>query len=186
MKGIAGSLVSFETKAGVIRAEVAGQRVKLEMPEPSTVRIDYPLEVEGETFVVSSVTVGVPHVVIWTNDIQTAPVFRAGRAIRYHEHFAPAGTNVNFVESLDDGVLAIRTYERGVEDETLACGTGSVAAALVASEKGIAGSPGILRTKGGELLKIHFETEVNGFQNVFLEGDTAIVYEGKLWQEAEV
>jgi diaminopimelate epimerase len=91
---------------------------------------------------------------------------------------------VNFVQALDDGSMSIRTYERGVEDETLACGTGSVAAALVAAEKGLVRSPGVLRTRGGECLNIHFEKNDDGFSGVFLEGDARLVYEGKLHQEA--
>ncbi len=185
LQGIAGAQLSFETKAGVIRAEVTGKRVKLEMPQPSAVSLDYALEVQGVKITVSSVTVGVPHVVTWIDDIEKAPVFEAGRAIRYHDHFATAGTNANFVQILDDGTFAIRTYERGVEDETLACGTGSVAAALVAAEKGLIDSPGILHTRGGELLKIHFERDGQGFRDVFLEGDARVIYEGRLHGEAE-
>jgi diaminopimelate epimerase len=184
LKGIAGPKLTFETKAGVIQAEVAGERVKLEMPEPSTAELDYFLEVEGETFTVSSISVGVPHVVIWVNDLEAAPVFKAGRAIRYHEHYAPAGTNVNFVQPLDNGTLAIRTYERGVEDETLACGTGSVAAALIAAAREVSTSPGGLHTRGGELLKIYFEKDGSDFRNVFLEGGARVIYEGRLWEEA--
>jgi diaminopimelate epimerase len=184
LKGIAGSRLRFETKAGLIRAEVSGKRVKLEMPEPTSPELDYPLKVEEETFTVSSVTVGVPHVVIWVNDLATAPVFKAGRAIRYHERYAPAGTNVNFVQALENGAFAIRTYERGVEDETLACGTGSVAAALVASQKGMAASPTGLQTAGGELLQVYFEKNGNDFCGVFLEGEARVIYEGRLWKEA--
>ena len=184
LKGIAEPKLTFETKAGVIQAEVTGERVKLEMPEPSTAELDYLLEVAGETFTVSSISVGVPHVVIWVNDLEAAPVFKAGRAIRYHEHYAPAGTNVNFVQPLDNGTLAIRTYERGVEDETLACGTGSVAAALIAAARGVSTSPKGLHTRGGELLKIYFEKDGSDFRNVFLEGGARVIYEGRLWEEA--
>jgi diaminopimelate epimerase len=184
LKGIAGPRLSFETKAGVVRAEVERERVKLELPEPSVPKIDYPLEVDGEEIAVSSITVGVPHVVIWVEDLEAAPVLKTGPAVRYHRHFAPAGTNVNFVKPLDHGTFAIRTYERGVEDETLACGTGSVAAALIASAKGMTPSPGTLRTRGGEVLSIHFEKDGAGFRNVFLEGDARVVYEGYLWDEA--
>ncbi len=184
LKGIAGPRLSFETQAGVIHAEITDKRVKLEMPRPSTIELDYPLEVGGETFTVSSVSVGVPHVVLWVNDVDAAAVFKAGRAIRYHEHYAPAGTNVNFVQALEDGALAIRTYERGVEDETLACGTGSVAAALIASAKGMVTSPAALNTRGGECLKIYFDKQGHGFHDVFLEGDARVIYEGKLWKEA--
>jgi len=184
LKGIAGSRLSFETKSGVIWAEVTGGRVKLEMPEPTTPELDYPLEVEEEAFMVSSITVGVPHVVIWVSHLETSPVFRLGRAIRYHGRYAPAGTNVNFVEQLDDGTFSIRTYERGVEDETLACGTGSVATALIAATKGIAASPAVLHTRGGEALKVYFEGSGDDFRNVFLEGDARVIYEGRLWKEA--
>jgi diaminopimelate epimerase len=158
--------------------------VKLELPKPSIPELDYPLEVEGEAVTVSSITVGVPHAVIWVEDLEGTPVVKTGRAVRYHGQYAPAGTNVNFVKPLDDGILAIRTYERGVEDETLACGTGSVAAALIASAKGMITSPGTFRTRGGELLRIHFEKDGHGFRHVFLEGDARVIYEGQLWGEA--
>jgi len=182
--GIAGPRLNFETQTGVIRAEITDKRVKLAMPQPSTLELDYPLEVGGETFTVSSVTVGVPHVVIWVSDVDTAPVLKVGQAIRYHAHYAPAGTNVNFAQPLDDGALAIRTYERGVEDETLACGTGSVAAALVASAKGMVTSPAALNTRGGGRLKIYFDKHGDEFREVFLEGDARVIYGGKLWKEA--
>jgi len=184
LQGIARERLRFETRAGTIKAEVTGKRVKLEMPEPSKIALDYPVQVENETVTVSSVTVGVPHAVIWVDDIDSAPISDMGPAIRYHKQFEPAGTNVNFLQALDDGGFAIRTYERGVEDETLACGTGSVAAALVAAEKDLVQSPGVLRTKGGEILKIYFEKRENSFCNVFLEGDARVIYEGRLWKEA--
>jgi diaminopimelate epimerase len=184
LKGIAGPTLSFETKAGIIRAEVMGERVKLEMPQPTQPELDYAVEVDGKTVMVNSVTVGVPHVVIWVPDVETSPVFERGRAIRYHERYAPAGTNVNFVQQVDDGSFAIRTYERGVEDETLACGTGSVATALVAASRGITVSPTLLHTRGGETLRIHFEQAKDGFHSVYLEGEARVIYEGKLWNEA--
>jgi diaminopimelate epimerase len=184
LKGIAGRRLNFETKSGVIRAEVASGRVKLEMPEPTMPELDYRLKVKEETFTVSSITVGVPHVVIWVTDLETSPVFRLGQAIRFHQRYAPAGTNVNFAQQLDDGTFAIRTYERGVEEETLACGTGSVATALIAAKKGIAASPAVLHTRGGEALKVYFERSGDDFRSVFLEGDARVIYEGRLCNEA--
>ncbi|MBW1741023.1 MAG: diaminopimelate epimerase [Deltaproteobacteria bacterium] len=184
LKGIAGPRLSFETKSGVIRAEVTGDRVKLEMPQPTATELDYPLKVEEDTLTVSSITVGVPHVVIWVTDLETSPVFKVGRAIRYHQRYTPAGTNVNFVKRLNDGSFAIRTYERGVEDETLACGTGSVATALIAATKGMATSPSVLHTRGGEALKVYFDRSGDDFRNVFLEGEARVIYEGRLWKEA--
>jgi diaminopimelate epimerase len=184
LKGISGPSLRFETMAGTIEAEVTGERVKLEMPAPSAAELDYPLQVEGETLTVSSITVGVPHVVTWVEDLTACPVVTLGRAIRYHERYSPAGTNANFLQPVEDGALAIRTYERGVEDETLACGTGSVASALIAALKGLVPSPAGLRTRGGELLRIYFERQGQGFGHVFLEGDAKVIYEGRLWKEA--
>jgi diaminopimelate epimerase len=82
--------------------------------------------------------------------------------------------------------LRVRTYERGVEDETLACGTGSVAAALIAARKGVVESPVDVRVQGGETLRIHFTQTENGFEKVYLEGKAKVVYQGKLWDEAWV
>lgn len=184
LKGITGEHLSFETKAGILRAEVKDERVKLEMPEPSRPELDYPLVVDGQTLIVSSVTVGVPHVVIWVSHLEESPVFEQGKIIRYHKKYSPAGTNVNFVCQLDDGSIAIRTYERGVEDETLACGTGSVATALVAAGKGMSSSPALLRTRSGEILRIYYEESGGRFHSVYLEGETRMIYEGRLWKEA--
>ena len=184
LTGIAGPNLSFETESGVIRAEVTGERVKLEMPTPTIPELDYPLKIEEETFTASHITVGVPHVVIWVTDLETSPVFNVGRTIRYHESYAPAGTNVNFAEQRDDGTFTLRTYERGVEDETLACGTGSVATALIAATKGMTASPAVLHTRGGEAVKVFFDRSGEGFDSVFLEGEARVIYEGKLSKEA--
>ena len=184
LRGIAGARLTFETRAGIIHAEVRGERVKLEMPQTTAPEIDYSLDVKGEVLTVSSITVGVPHVVTWVADTEATRVFELGRAIRYQERYAPAGTNANFVKQLENGAFAIRTYERGVEDETLACGTGSVAAALIAAAKGMTTSPAAMQTRGGEMLNIHFEQSEDGFKNVFLEGDARLIYEGKLSEEA--
>jgi diaminopimelate epimerase len=91
---------------------------------------------------------------------------------------------VNFIEVTDSHHISIRTYERGVEDETLACGTGAVASALASSALGLVDSPVFLRTRGGEVLVVHFERDGLKFSEVFLEGNTAIAYEGELWEEA--
>ena len=111
-------------------------------------------------------------------------VISLGRATRYHNDFAPAGTNANFVKTLSGDRLAIRTYERGVEGETLACGTGAVATALVASWTGLVDSPVDVLVKSGETLKIYFEKTSQGFEKVYLEGGTTVVYQGFLWDEA--
>jgi diaminopimelate epimerase len=133
---------------------------------------------------VSSLNTGVPHVVVLTDNLDRVDVVRQGREIRYHRSFAPAGTNVNFASLRDDGVMAIRTYERGVEDETLACGTGSVAGAIIVAKRKKVASPLKVLTKSGAFLKVHFQENNGAFSQVYLEGDARVVYSGTLWRDA--
>ncbi|HOH73968.1 MAG TPA: diaminopimelate epimerase [Syntrophales bacterium] len=182
--GIAPERMSFETGAGIIDAEVRDNIVKLRLTDPGDLRIDETIAIGGRDFKVSSINTGVPHVVHYVDDLDACDVFSLGREIRYHELYRPRGTNANFVKILASGTIAVRTYERGVEDETLACGTGSVAAAIIAAAKGLASSPVDVRVKSGEILRIHFEKTGAGFRNVYLEGKTAVICSGRLWPEA--
>jgi diaminopimelate epimerase len=184
LKGIAPERLSFETLAGIIEAEVSGRRVKLQMVQPFGLRLDFMIPIDGEEHILGFVNTGVPHAVKFVPEVSKVNVKELGRKIRFHAHFQPAGTNANFVQIIDRGHLKVRTYERGVEDETLACGTGAVASALVSAAKGMVDSPVAVETSGGEALHIHFEKKENGFGRVFLEGDTRLVYEGELWEEA--
>lgn len=186
LMGICGPRLSFRTLAGVVCAEVRGSRVKLEITAPKDMRLDEQLELDGQAVVTHFVNTGVPHVVFvlqGLKDLEEQDVVSRGRTVRYHEHYAPAGTNVNFVTVLGRETIAIRTYERGVEDETLACGTGSTAAALVAAAKGLVKPPVQVRTKSGEILVIHFEAGEKAPDQVFLEGETTVIYQGQLWQD---
>lgn len=184
LKGISGSSLKFETLAGILSAEVDGKRVKLELTKPHSVKLDEAILVEGKEQTLSSINTGVPQVGLFLEDLEGLDIIRIGRAIRYHPHFAPSGTNVNFVRLEKGSQLSIRTYERGVEDETLACGTGAVASALIAAFKGLVRSPVSIRTRGGEALMVHFEIEGKEVARVFLEGDVHIIYEGEMWEEA--
>jgi len=184
LKRIAGPSLSFETLAGIISAQVNEKRVKLQMTKPHGLHLDQKILIQGEQRVISTINTGVPHAVIFVEDLEGTDVFRMGRATRCHAHFAPAGTNANFVRLEDDSRLSIRTYERGVEDETLACGTGVVASALIAAFKGFVRSPVSIKTRGGEVLTVHFEIEGKEAKKVFFEGNVHIIYEGEMWEEA--
>ena len=179
LTGICGPEMVFETLAGPIRAQVKGRRVKLELPPPPEPPREMELQLHGRPWRLSSINTGVPHAVLMVDDLDSTPVFDLGRLIRHHPAFAPAGTNVDFVK-VEEGRIAIRTYERGVEGETLACGTGSVAAALVAGLQGLVESPVEVTTWGGEELTVHFRLRGEGIEEVFLEGDTVVVYSGVL------
>lgn len=184
LNGIAGSKMSFETIAGIVSAEVKNDGVKIKMTDPAELKVNYILELENGPLSLSSVNTGVPHVVIAVDNLDDAEVVRLGREIRFHDSYAPAGTNVNFICAGNDNTISIRTYERGVEDETLACGTGSVAAAIIMGYKSKCRSPVEVITKGGGSLFIYFEIDEDRFQNVFLEGDARFIYKGYLMEDA--
>ena len=181
---ITGPKLAFETVAGIVHAQVGKKRVKIKMTEPTDLQTDLVIDLQQGAQQISSVNTGVPHVVVRVDDIEQAPVNAMGREIRYHTQFAPAGTNVNFISPRNDGLLAIRTYERGVEDETLACGTGSVAAAIISAHTSNLESPVDLLTRSGEVLTIYFERSADSYTDVFLEGDARVIYQGDLWEEA--
>jgi len=168
----------IQTKAGIISYEVKGDNVKIKLTEPKGLRLDVPIKINNRLLKVNFINTGVPHAVIFVSGIDVIDVPGLGREIRYHQEFAPAGTNVDFVEIVGDNVLRVRTYERGVEGETLACGTGSVAAALIYALK--AGMFKLINvsTAGGEVLKVYFIRSGDRINNVWLEGKAGTVYTG--------
>jgi diaminopimelate epimerase len=184
LKGIAGPSLTFETLAGILSARVDGKRVKLELTKPFGLKLDEALIVEGKKEIVSSFNTGVPHAAVFLEDLEGIDIIKMGRGLRYHSHFSPKGTNADFVRVEKNSRLSVRTYERGVEDETLACGTGVVASALIAAFKGMVTSPVAVTTRGGEVLLVHYTIEAKEVKNVFLEGDVHIIYEAEMWEEA--
>jgi diaminopimelate epimerase len=184
LKGIVGTKMTFETRTGPVSAEVMGRVVKVLMPNPSDLQLDIGLPREPEWLTVDSINTGVPHVVVQVEDLEGHPVVDQGRSIRYDPLFSPEGTNANFIKVNGPDLVETRTYERGVEDETLACGTGAIASVLVASARGMVDSPVKVKTRGGEELKIHFGKEGDRFEGIWLEGGTSIVYQAELHEEA--
>jgi len=183
LQGIAPETLSFETLAGIIQAEVKDRRVKLALAGVGDLTLNQTIPLDEANVHAHFVRVGVPHLVVPVDDLEAAPVTEWGRLLRYHRMFQPAGTNVNFVRFTGPQDLAIRTYERGVEDETLACGTGSVAAALVGACLGKLNSPVAVHTRSGEILNVFFKPRAGACGEVFLEGDALVVYQGELWIE---
>jgi diaminopimelate epimerase len=183
LKGIAPARMRFMTGAGLISAEVKGSRVKLQLPLPSGFRERVAVEVEGRRFDPGFLVVGVPHAVVRAEGLEQTPVAEWGRALRHAPAFGPAGTNVNFFRVEGPRRLRVRTYERGVEAETMACGTGSVATALVAAAAGLVKSPVTVTTSGGEELLVHFRRRGGEYGEVFLEGSADVVFEGRIWEE---
>jgi len=170
--------VSFETQAGIISAEFFGDQVRINMSEPHSFKLHEELTFEGLPVIVHSVNTGVPHAVVLVEDLENTDVRRMGAWLRYHQVFAPKGTNANFVQVIEPGKISIRTYERGVEDETLACGTGMVACALVHHEIIGVNAPVQVTVKGGDTLQVGFEKVDERYQNVTLHGPADFVFQG--------
>lgn len=184
LQGFADHQLSFETMAGIIHAEVEGSRVKIQLPQPDNMQMDISIEIDGEALLLHSINTGVPHVIHFVEDIENVPVKRTGEKIRFHHRFQPAGTNVNFVAHGNKNMLNIRTYERGVEDETYACGTGVVAAALIALSMGKVNAPVEVMTRSREVLRVHTREFMPPFKAVYLEGGVRVVCDGEIWEDA--
>jgi len=178
--GIVKKTMTFETDAGLITAEIKSDTVvKLALYNPKDLKMDIELDVNHKQFEVSCLNTGVPHAVIFVEDIENIDVVKYGKLIRFHEKFAPDGTNVNFVKITDDNTLLVRTYERGVEDETLACGTGVTASSIISVIKKKVLSPVHIITRGKDNLIVFCSVDDNmEISNVYLEGPAIVSFTG--------
>lgn len=190
--------LKIETMAGIIEGKVSGNNVRIKLTDPKDYQQGVPIKIQERELKIHSINTGVPHAVIFVEGIEEFDVSAIGRQVRYYDYFAPAGTNVNFVEIVNNDTIRTRTYERGVEDETLACGTGAVASAIVYSLQfsrpaiqsmagsRFAGTVYSLKnkiniiTRSGETLKVYFERRNDTINNVWFEGEAKIVYRGEI------
>lgn len=181
IKKIAKKDIAFETLAGTIHAQVKPNSVRVQLTDAAGLRMNIAVPLESGIRMGHFIDTGVPHLVYLSKDIDNEDVDRIGRTTRYHDLFKPAGTNVNFIQIQNKHKLRIRTYERGVESETLACGTGTVAGALVAGALGAVFSPVEVHTFGGEKLTVSFERSTEEFTDIHLEGKTEVICDGVLY-----
>jgi diaminopimelate epimerase len=177
----AGPRLTFETTAGVIEAEFRGERVSIRLTEPRDERLNLsvPLQSAGTT-TIHSLNTGVPHAVIFVPDADRAMVSTVGPEVRRHPVFGSRGTNVNFVQVLGPGAIRVRTFERGVEGETLACGTGVTASALIAARVHGFPSPIRVRVQGGDDLEVSFAQTEGRFTDVQLCGPADFCFTGRV------
>jgi diaminopimelate epimerase len=180
--GAAPATMRLETMAGPMEAQVAGANVTLRMTVPHGWRLREPLTAAGRSLAASFVNTGVPHAVVELSAAELAElnVQELGAAIRYHAAYAPAGTNANFIAVTGPRSLRIRTYERGVEAETLACGTGVTAGALIAAKLGLVRTPVSVAVASGDTLTVDAWLTDAGAEAVTLQGPTAHVFQGVL------
>jgi diaminopimelate epimerase len=178
--GVAPANLSIETPAGIVRAEVKGDRVLLHMTEPKDWRLNATLMIESELYTYHYVVCGVPHVVMEVPNLDEFDVARMGQHIRHDKAFQPAGTNANFIEVTGPDSLRVRTYERGVEAETLACGTGITACGLIAARLNLVTKPVKVTAASGDVLEVNFRATEDGATGVTLFGPALHVFKGEL------
>jgi diaminopimelate epimerase len=183
--GAAGLTQTIATLAGTLRASVApGRRsAKVQLSPPGRMQLRKAVQVSGRKLDLYFINTGVPHAVHFVKDLSKVSVAKVGAAIRHHKVFKPKGTNADFVQPLGPGDIKLRTYERGVEDETFACGTGAAASAIVTALVHGYGSPVRVHVASGDVLTIHFELDVKGKTSAppFLEGAVKTVYQGEFF-----
>jgi diaminopimelate epimerase len=180
VSGRKGNELRVQTQAGLLTLRMSGREVQVSMTEPTKLRLGKKVVVAGRKVVVDFLNTGVPHAVLFVRSVRSIDVAKQGRAIRYHSAFAPSGTNVNFVEIGRGNRIHVRTYERGVEGETLACGTGVVAASILSNLRRGLRSPILVTTRGGDHLRVGFSMVNGQAREVTLQGPARIVYRGVL------
>lgn len=176
----AGGRLTFETVAGVIAAEFDGERVTVNLTAPHGLKLNESVALSTGVQAIHSLNTGVPHAVLFVPDADKAMVQSLGNEIRFHKHFAPKGTNVNFAQVLGPNHIRVRTYERGVEGETLACGTGVSASALISARVHGFTSPVKVQVQSGDTLRVSFAEKGGNFSEVCLNGPADFAFEGKI------
>jgi diaminopimelate epimerase len=183
LNGIAGKTMSFEGEDGIHNAVIHGKSVSVSIPDVDEYSPGLRIRKGRKVYRGSLIEVGVPHFVTETSNLENIDIIEEGRFLRFHRFFPSGGANIDFIRWKSHDSIQIRTYERGVEGETLACGSGCVAAALYASrEKGFS-SPIILITRSSIPLKVSFQAGDSGWKKVFLEGDARVIFKGVLHKE---
>ncbi len=165
---------SMQTGAGTVEALVADNMVKVKLTNPINFRLVPELEVPAAIGVAAYIDTGVPHLVSQMQSILDLDIESVGSMVRNHPSLAPKGANASFYALNMDGIQC-RVFERGVEGETLSCGTGSAACALVASLNHELDSPVKVLVQSGDILNIYFDYNENGFKDVYLEGPVEIL-----------
>ncbi|EDY80747.1 diaminopimelate epimerase [Verrucomicrobiia bacterium DG1235] len=173
-----GTQLTFKTDAGPMKADAQDGEFTIRMTPMHDLRLDQTLSTPHGSFEYHFMNTGVEHVIVFRDDVDQVDIKSEGSSIRYHTEFEPKGTNANFAEIQKDGVIKVRTYERGVEDETLACGTGVTAVAIAAALKGMAKAPVSLLVAGGDTLKIGFDLDGENVSNITLTGPAKNVFTG--------
>lgn len=178
------NFVVFKAVGKIYKADILAKTVKLFLPDLEEKIVEYDFDINGKNIHSYFINTGSPHVIVFEDafpdntELEKLDVFKLGKEIRYHNLIAPGGANINFVKIIDNNSIRIRTYERGVEDETLACGTGSIASAITSVAKRGLKAPISIFTHGGDKFEVLFDIKAKCFANLSLEGSAVMVFDG--------
>jgi len=175
--------ITMETNIGVVKAEIANRSVKLQLVKPTEIKLNLELHLEGKTYRGHYVQVGDPHFVVPFENIRNIDFVPLARKLRHHEGLGPAGANVHFIEPITRNRIKIRSFERGVENETLACGSGCVSSAVSTFREGKTDPPVTFEPQSGIPVSVHFQASEDPGE-IYLEGDARLVYRGEFTREA--
>ena len=181
---VCGRQMKIETRAGILEARVSRELVKIKFSRPKDLRLNFDLSVGGRRQNLNYINTGVPHTVCFVKDLDKIRVAESGKQMRYHPEFQPTGANADFVQVISRARIRLRTYERGVEEETLSCGTGAVAAAIITVYEMQNNPRGKFKvkvdTRSGQALNVYFEIAGEKIAQVYLEGPAQIIYRGRI------
>lgn len=178
--GAAKEDMTFETMAGIYSALVEKGRVVVSLTDAKNLQLDLLIAIEGYNGKAHFINIGVPHVVVILEDIEKINVIKLGSLIRYYDLFKPDGANANFVQIIDNNNIKIRTYERGVEDETLSCGTGSVSSSIISAHLDLVKPPVNVHTRDKNILFVDFKLTDTGGTRIKLGGEARLVFKGEM------
>jgi len=176
--GIEKERYSIETMERALSAEIRDNNVAIEMGEVLDTLLNLDIEIDAQNYTVHFTNTGVPHTILFVDDLEEIDLQDTGSKIRYHQRFQPKGTNADFVKVTGKKSVEMRVYERGVEGETLACGTGVTAAAIIANLVRDIKPPIAVKVRSGDMLSVDFERKDDTFSSVLLVGPATLVYEG--------
>ncbi|HOV21538.1 MAG TPA: diaminopimelate epimerase [bacterium] len=172
--------LTIETKSGILRGEIIGEEIKAELKIIGNYKLNIEVNLENKKIKGHFINTGVPHFVIITDNTDKIDIINDSRNIRYHKIFSPEGTNVDWITPENEKTIKIRTYERGVEDETLSCGTGSVASAIISYLLGYTKMPTKIIARSGEILTISFD---KNFSEIYLQGKVITTFKGHYFEK---
>ena len=188
LNGICKSPMKFTAHGAIYSSEVFNDKmVRLHFPDPESITPILEVPVGGYKYEATYVHPNTDHTVLLSGSsfgsVDSADLIGISRKIRYNFEIFPKGTNVNLIEQENSSRIRMRTYERGVENETLACGTGAVASAITAAIRYGMNSPVEIHTSGGEIMKVYFERSGERFSNLILEGSATVVFKSKVFYD---